>query len=85
MSEKKSTPSKKRKPTRAGLRKQLARNIAAILANPETPVRLYNEISDCVMEFESVDHSPLESADNIERALDTYARFEASRTKGGRR
>jgi hypothetical protein len=82
MSAKKSITPRKQK-SRSGLRRELARDIASILANPETPSMLYNAIGDCLSEFEAVDSSVWTEASTIERNLDKYARFEEARTKGG--
>lgn len=66
--------------TRAQLRKELARDLAAILANPETPLPLYNAIADEVCDLsEKIDfHTP----EMLERSVDAYYAAEAKR-KGG--
>jgi hypothetical protein len=81
---KSSTPrrSAKAKPTRADLRKQLARDIASALANPEMPAHLYNGISDAITDFQSscIDYNDmLYSEEVISKALEMYAE------KGGAR
>jgi hypothetical protein len=68
--------------SRDGLRKQLARDIAAALANPEMPVKLYNDISDAITDFQStcIDYNALlYSEETIGKALEMYAE------KGGTR
>ena len=69
------------KPTRAEYRKHLAQDLASILANPLTPVELYNFIADAHSDWET--DKPWYEADDIERALLNYERKEAKR-KGGR-
>jgi hypothetical protein len=64
-------------------RAELARNIAAILANPETPVELYNDISAALSDWSSdylkgVSRTPA----YIESCLEARAREETKRTKG---
>jgi hypothetical protein len=70
------------KKSRAELRRQLARDLAAALANPEMPVKLYNDISDAITDFQSTCISydvMLYSAEVIGKALEMYAE------KGGTR
>ncbi len=54
------------KPSRIELRRKLARDLAAVMSNPETPATLYNAIGDelCEMSeaisfhtFEMIEHS----------------------------
>jgi hypothetical protein len=42
-------PKKKAQPTRAQLRAQLARDITSILANPECPTVIYNDLAGAVL------------------------------------
>lgn len=85
MSQKKSsTPrrSAKAKPTRTELRRQLGRDLASALANPEMPAHLYNGISDAITDFQStcIDYNDmLYSEEVIAKALEMYAE------KGGTR
>jgi hypothetical protein len=71
--------------TRQQLRAELARNIAAIMANPETPAILYNDLADSITEMSSdlkddFWHSP----EQIERSINAHLATEAKRTgKGG--
>jgi hypothetical protein len=81
---KSSTPraSAAKKPTRAELRRQLARDLAAALANPEIPAKLYNEITDAILDFQSrcIDYNDLlYSEETIGKALEMFAE------KGGAR
>ncbi|HEX8843087.1 MAG TPA: hypothetical protein VF791_00375 [Pyrinomonadaceae bacterium] len=72
---KKST-TKQPKKSRAELRAQLARDLAAALANPEIPVVLYNKISAAVTDFQStcIDYNAmLYSAETIGKALEMFA------------
>jgi hypothetical protein len=79
MSQKKSTTKKQtasKQKSRAELRKQLARDLAAALSNPEIPVMLYNEITDAITDFQSecINYSDLlYSAETIGKALEMYA------------
>ena len=68
--------------SRAELRARLARDIASILANPETPVALYNDITERLGDYESeIDyHTP----EMIEHSLAAHEAREAKR-KGGAR
>jgi hypothetical protein len=71
-----------KKKTQAKLRAQLARDLAAALANPEIPVFLYDGISSAITEFQSrcVDYNALlYSPETIEKALTMFAE------KGGAR
>jgi hypothetical protein len=72
--------------TKEELRAQLARDIASILANPETPATLYNAIGEEVCEW-STDYcnAVSETPDYIEAYLTHYQQKEAERTKGGTR
>jgi hypothetical protein len=45
---KKSNTPKTNQPTRAELRKKLARDLAAVFSNPELPVSLHNDIGDAL-------------------------------------
>jgi hypothetical protein len=66
-------------------RSRLARDIAAILANPATPVRLYNAIVDEITDWSSA-HLEQEAhgAAYLAKSLECFNRREARR-KGGER
>ncbi len=82
MSKKSSTPRPSAASNRIELRKQLARDLARILANPETPVSLYNDIADSITEMSSeIDYN---SAEMIERSITAHIVKEEKR-KGGAR
>jgi hypothetical protein len=67
------------KASKAALRKQLAKALASILANPETPTSLYNSLSDEVLDLQSaVWNEEMDTERNILRALDFRARAKAS-------
>jgi hypothetical protein len=70
-----------RKPTPAELRRQLARDLASVLRNPECPVMLFNDIADRVTDMSS--DLNWYSAEQIERSLNAHIQKEAAR-KGGR-
>ncbi len=72
----------KPKPTKAELRTQLARDLADVLANPETPAALYNAIADCLCDFET--RRDFHTAAHIETTIATYYASEIER-KGGTR
>jgi hypothetical protein len=72
----------KPKPTKANLRAKLARDLAAVLANPATPVTLYNAIADCLCDFET--RRDFHTAAHIETTIATYYASEIER-KGGQR
>jgi hypothetical protein len=79
--QKKGTSKAAQKP-REELRRQLARDLAAALSNPEIPVRLYNDISAAITDFQStcIDYDAmLYSAETIGKALEMFAE------KGGTR
>jgi hypothetical protein len=81
MSQKKDTATGPQK-SREELRQQLARDLAAALANPEIPVCLYNDISEAITDFQStcINYDRmLYSAEVIGKALDMFAE------KGGTR
>lgn len=66
----------------------LAGHIAAVLAHPRIPAKLYNDISSAVMEFQNscIDYTAmLDSAEVIEKSLTMYAENETKRQKGGAR
>ncbi len=77
MSKKTTTPRAASKPSRIELRKQLARDLAAVMSNPETPVLLYNDIGDvlCEMSSDINYHTP----DMIERTIAAHVVREAKR------
>ncbi len=82
---KSSTPRKSAssKPTREQLREQLAADIASILANPECPTALYNDISDNVCTWSSdYCNAVNETPDYIESCLLAHIANEEKR-KGG--
>jgi hypothetical protein len=71
--------------SRAELRKQLARDIASVLTNPETPVELYNAIGEEVCNWSSdYCNAVSETPEYIESCLTYYQKKEAER-KGGAR
>jgi hypothetical protein len=67
-------------------RAELASSIAAVLANPETPVELYNEIRD-ILSVWSSDYlkTMMNTPAYIESCLETREREETEETKGGRK
>jgi hypothetical protein len=67
-------------PSRAQLRAKLARDLAAVISNPETPVLLYNEIADvlCDMSSDINYHTP----EMIERTIAAHVEREAKRAGG---
>jgi hypothetical protein len=71
--------------TKAQHRAQLARDIASILANPETPATLYNAIGEEVCEW-STDYCNAASKTPayIKTCLTHYQQKEAERTGGAR-
>jgi hypothetical protein len=71
-------------PTSAALRRQLARDLASILRNPECPTTLYNDLADSVTELSSsLPDDFWYSPEVIWRSLNAYVEEEARR-KGGR-
>jgi hypothetical protein len=82
--QKKSTPRKPRaattphKKSRAELRKELAQDIARILAHPELPIYLYNKFSRGITEFQNecitYNYEIVDSAEVIEKTLTIYAK-----------
>ena len=78
---------KTKQKTKAEHRAQLARDIASILANPETPAMLYNELGGCVTEL--ANHVSFNTSVMIEAILTAYETREqirkAERTGGARR
>jgi gas vesicle protein len=84
MSTKKSTI-RKSTTSRDELRQQLARDIASILNNPETPTTLYNDVADRVSDMSSdLGDAFWHSPEQIKRDLDAHFKKEAKR-KGGTR
>ncbi len=70
------------KPSRLELRRKLARDLAAVMSNPETPSNLYNAIADEVCMFsEKID---FHTAEMLERGVNAYYAKEEKR-KGGAR
>lgn len=68
--------------SREELRAQLARDLACIMANPETPAALYDAIADELTEMSSaIDY---DTPEMIERSLTAYIAKEEKR-KGGSR
>jgi hypothetical protein len=64
----------------------LARSIAAVLANPETPVALYNAMIDELNTLSSDYLSNIQSTPAyIEGCLEYHERSEAMRREGGRK
>ncbi len=76
---------KTKQPTRAELRKKLARDVAAILSNPETPYKLYNDIADCLTDmFNDLSSTFYHAPDIIERTIEARRREEEKRKAGER-
>jgi hypothetical protein len=77
------------KKSREEWRKQLAHDLASILANPETPIRLYNDIADNCTEWQeardNADDEGWRSVPFILECLEAYQPAEEKRTKGGTR
>lgn len=73
-----------REKTKQELRRDVAAHVAAIMANPETPATLYNDLADSITTMSSdlkddFWHSP----EQIERSINAHIAREARRTKGG--
>ncbi len=67
-------------------RAELARSIAAVLVNPETPVALYNAMIDELNTLSSDYLSNIQSTPAyIEGCLEYHERKESERTKGARK
>jgi hypothetical protein len=83
MQKKSSTPrTRTATPSRLELRRQLARDLASVMSNPETPSNLYNAIADEVCMFsEKID---FHTAEMLERGVNAYYAKEEKR-KGGAR
>ena len=83
MSQNKSTP-KGAKKSRAELLRELARNIAAIFANPECPERIYDALADAMLEIHNRTSGKVldESEDYQLAILNAYVE---TREKGGAR
>lgn len=79
-------PTTRKKTSRLELRQKLARDIASILANPETPCGLHNAITDATTAWTQayLDATPHDPA-RILLDLEHYYRAEEKRTKGGAR
>ncbi len=74
---------KTKQPTRAELRKRLARDLHSILTNPETPTMLYNEIGGAVCEMSSdITDEYWHSPEMLERTIAAHVAKEEKR-KGG--
>ncbi len=82
MSKKSSTPRPSAASNRIELRKQLARDLAAVMSNPETPVSLYNAIGDELCEMSS--DISFHTFEMIERSITAHIVKEEKR-KGGTR
>jgi hypothetical protein len=81
-SRKSSTPRPSAASNRIELRKQLIRDLASILANPETPTVIYNDIANSITDMSSeIDYN---TAEMIERSVNAYFAKEEKR-KGGAR
>jgi hypothetical protein len=75
---------KTKKPTRAELRKQLARDITSILANPECPTVIYNDLAGAVLEiFNSTPTARLDQSEEYTLAL--LNEYAAAQEKGDTR
>jgi hypothetical protein len=71
--------------TKAKLRAKLARNVAAILSNPETPAKLYNDLADSLCDmFNDLTSEFYYSPDIIERTIDARRMEEEARKAGER-
>ncbi len=85
MNRKKDTATKSKK-SREELRRQLARDLAAVFTNPETPVTIYNALGEALNDvFNALPsrHAHIdESEAYINMVLDATAKAEAE--KGGR-
>jgi hypothetical protein len=78
--------STRKQPTRAELRQRLAQDLASILANPECPTMLYNEIGGAITEMSSdLTDTFWHSPEMIERSLIAHTSKEEKRQKGGAR
>jgi hypothetical protein len=76
MATRKATPSKGKGKSREELRRQLARDITSVLANPECPTIIYNDLASAVLEiFNTI---PTFN-------LDTSEAYAAAQEKGGTR
>ncbi len=82
MSKKSSTPRPSAASNRIELRKQLARDLAAVMSNPETPVSLYNAIGDELCEMSS--DISFHTFEMIERSITAHIEKEAKRAGGTR-
>jgi hypothetical protein len=61
---------KTKQPTRAELRKKLARDISAVFANPELPTVVYNGLAEAMNElFNSIPQSRLDESEAYLTAL----------------
>jgi hypothetical protein len=73
--------------SRAELRKQLARDLASILANPECPTGLFNDIADNCTQWQeardNADETGWKREPFILECFEAYQRQEEKRTKGG--
>jgi hypothetical protein len=59
-----------KQPTKAELRKRLARDIAAVFANPELPTVVYNGLAEAMNElFNSIPQSRLDESEAYLSAL----------------
>jgi hypothetical protein len=81
MSQKKNSTRKKK--SRAELRREIAQHLAAVLANPETPVMLYNDIAESLSDMSS--DINYDTAEMIERSLTAHVAKEEKRQKGSAR
>jgi hypothetical protein len=76
----------KPKPTKAELRQQLVHAIASILANPTTPVGLFNAIAEEMTEWQTDRDNDKQSGWRttpfIADCLEAYERAEKDRTGG---
>lgn len=71
--------------TPAELRAQLARDLASIMANPETPTTLYNDIADALTTMsEDIGDEYWHSPEVITQSLNAHLAKE-ERRKGGKR
>lgn len=87
MQKKDTTPRKKsasnEQPARAELRKKLARDLAAVLANPECPTMLYDQVAEGITEMSSrLGDAYWHQPEQIERDINAYIASEEKRQGG---
>ncbi len=81
MANRKITPTKSKDKSPAELRRQLARDITAVLANPECPTALYNDIASGILGiFNSIPTYRLDTSEAY--TLSLLEEYAAAREKG---